>query len=200
MHVLTEYTPRMKTILDAPFPSDNSHDTYRSKLLNVQLKTVCLMLFGLLYKQLSVQKIKAEVHTHLYGPKTEGNELTKHLITIAHEIKSSPKKQLQKELYQHMDYFDINECVMREIIRDYFSEAYNCLAQVLMRTQTKEHLFVQYLFNSRRDKGEELWTVLFGGHLLDSDFRFEVLTNFKLREQTDTFYAYMLNAQRANES
>ena len=58
---------------------------------------------------------------------------------------------------------------------------YNCLAAVLMATQTKENLFIQFLFATRRDKGEKLFEILFEGE--NSEFSFEIYTNFAQKSQ-----------------
>jgi NUC194 domain len=77
--------------------------------------------------------------------------------------------------------------VTNKIALDYHCAAYNCLAAVVMGTQTKENFFHVFLFKESREKNELVWEniVDIEVHPKSNPFPFNFLITFQFREPTN---------------
>jgi len=65
-------------------------------------------------------------------------------------------------------------------MQDFYSScAYGCMASVIGKTQSKELLFNQYLFQVNRERTDLLWETLID---IKTEIKFEVETSFKVKE------------------
>lgn len=87
--VMVEYTKHFEEILKKPFKGSNIEKPINFYLL-VREKTHIFNLFEIFYRRLSEETIKGEVHKKLYGPESQGNELTKVLIGMYNQVKKGP--------------------------------------------------------------------------------------------------------------
>lgn len=95
--------------------------------------------------------LKVEIHKKLFGPNSQGNEITKNFIVILHSSKS--KRILDWEVISdNIKSEDINEEYIDRTENRFYCSAYNCLCSLIRKTQTKEVNFVNFLFQTFRDK------------------------------------------------
>lgn len=142
-----------------------------------------------MYTRLDAEAIKSSLHQALYGKDTKGNELTKFLIINCH----GAKRQFLPSYKRLSDWLESQEKDVRSTSTNsdkriiniysvqgfYSSCAYGCMATVIAKTQSKELLFNQYLFQANREKGDILWESLID---TKTEIKFEVETSFKVKE------------------
>lgn len=135
----------------------------------VVMDTLCIM-----YQKVDDQVIRNTIHKQLFGAGSQGNELTKKVILHCGKIRKQrfDKLWVLEEGKKNLDHahFDLDH-----LLQDYYSANYNLLIYCMIRTQTKENLFLQQLFASK--PGEQPWHQLVIPDQLD--FGFEIETKFK---------------------
>ncbi|KAL4502183.1 hypothetical protein ABPG72_000418 [Tetrahymena utriculariae] len=138
-------------------------------------------IFESLYKTLSLEKIKDDVHKKLYPDTTQGNELTKSLIKIAFEYRKKGFERaddIKNNVQNNPDLIGIDSY---SILQQFSCAVYNCLSQIITKTQNKENILNQFLFQQKND---HLWDLLIDG--TQKEFNFEIETNFEERSYART--------------
>lgn len=137
-------------------------EIYDSKeyLFTLREKYWILIFFERFFSRMPSNVIKENIHKSLYGPGSQGNELTKQLITFCGKYrKDRPEK------------YEIIESITnsQEYIRGFCCANYSCLLTCIRKTQSQEKVYVNFLFR------EQNWKVLI--HEKD-DFGFTPQTYF----------------------
>ena len=123
----------------------------------------------------------------MYGPNTQGNELTKFLIANCHNAKKQYApgyKDLNEWLQAQLASKKSTSVVETQTLTGhsvqefYSSSAYGCMCSVISKTQSKEVIFNQYLFQANRDKGDLLWELIID---TDKKLNFEIETAFHMK-------------------
>ncbi len=138
---------------------------------------------------MDAEAIKSDLHKHLYGAAAQGNELTKFLIMHCHNSKRQPAFG-----YKELDAWLQSQAATKRAIgastaefkglaahavQEFFSSsAYGCMCSVITKTQSKEILFNQYLFQVNRDKGDTMWELMLD---TESKLNFEIETAFQVK-------------------
>ena len=168
----------------------NENDTSACDIIMIQMfKGYIYHIYEIAYRRLEQEIIKSDLHKYLYGGSTQGNELTKFLISSCNAAKKQQFAgykgvQTWLEVQEKQDegssnYFvGIKKVTAHSIQVFYSSSAYSCMCSVISKTQSKENVFTQYLFQVNRDKSELLWELL-----VDTEARitFEVETSFHVK-------------------
>jgi hypothetical protein len=97
--------------------------------------------------------LKVEIHKKIFGDKSQGNELTKIFILELHNAKRM--KILDWEiicinLFKKTE--ELDQKYLNSVENKYYCSAYNCLCNLIRKTQTKDDIFVKFLFQTFRDK------------------------------------------------
>jgi len=140
------------------------------------------------------------LHKFLYGASSQGNELTKSLIVLAHNAKKCDSTVFAKEGEEWVKKMkDENNLLptasFQKILIQYCQSAYCCLSIVLIKTQTKEIVFPQFLFITNRDKNESLWENIVPNETYD----FKVETNFSYSGTDDHSFNKKQSTSIANQ-
>lgn len=171
--------------------TEYSEQTDPVELFNfVQEQTYLMDFYEVVYRRLPLDKIKGSVHTRLYGDSTAQNELSKALIAIAHQAKSGQIRNFSRICADIKPEFVTNEGGKEgrqaELEKAQYSHqavqtkfccsAYSLLSSVIVRTQTNEVVFANFLFNPRQgEASQSLWSLLID---TEKDFEFKVQTHF----------------------
>jgi len=97
--------------------------------------------------------LKVEIHKRIFGEKSQGNELTKIFILELHNAKRM--KILDWEticIHLNKKSDEINQKYFNKVENNYYCSAYNCLCNLIRKTQTKDEVFVKFLFQTFREK------------------------------------------------
>jgi hypothetical protein len=95
--------------------------------------------------------LKNEIHKKLFGENSQGNELTKILILELHNVKRM-KIPDWEVIIKNVKIEGNEPSYVHKVENRFYSEGYNCLASLIKLTQTKEEIFVKFLFQTFRDK------------------------------------------------
>ena len=142
-----------------------------------------------MYRRIDADTIKSDLHKHLYGASSQGNELTKFLIMSCHNAKRQPAagyKELDSWLQSQAatkrsigaSTVEFKGLAAHTVQEFYSSSAYGCMCSVITKTQSKEILYNQYLFQINRDKGDMLWELMLD---TESKQQFEIETAFQVK-------------------
>lgn len=149
----------------------------KQKLLHVMEISSFYKIVETLYRNISQERIRGEVHVAVVGDKTSGNELTKKLILLSHQSKATPHSYLN-EVRASFEYKDDETWVLaKEIFIEHARTAYCCLGSVILKTQKKIPIFLKFLMEKNESKGELLFE-----NLIEEGFKFQfsVETNFSV--------------------
>ncbi len=103
------------------------------------------------FTRFPVEILKNDIHKKIYGENSQGNELTKILILELHNSKRMriPDWDI---IINNIKIEDNDNKYVHLIENRFYSEAYNSLASLIKLTQTKEEIYVKFLFQTFRDK------------------------------------------------
>eukprot|EP01022_Parablepharisma_sp_SALTPOND_P020644 TRINITY_DN3819_c0_g1_i2.p1 TRINITY_DN3819_c0_g1~~TRINITY_DN3819_c0_g1_i2.p1 ORF type:complete len:1640 (+),score=159.31 TRINITY_DN3819_c0_g1_i2:9252-14171(+) len=189
-HKSLEATLKDQSDLRSKPPIDICLDLFYKQffLFKRLLRGYVYQIYEILYRRIDVDTLKGDLQKALYGPNAQGNELTKFLIVNSHNAKkqyTSAYKDLtqwlqtqeasKKALGTSVD----SKAITAHSVQEFYSgSAYGCMCSVIGKTQSKELVFNQYLFQINRDKGDILWEVLVD---TESKVTFEIETSFRVR-------------------
>ncbi|OMJ94285.1 hypothetical protein SteCoe_2629 [Stentor coeruleus] len=120
-------------------------EIYDSKeyLFRLREKTWILLIFERFFAKLPSNRLKENVHKALYGPGSQGNELTKQIIVFC-----SKYRKERPEKYELIDSISASS----DYIRQFCCAAYSCLLTCIRKTQSQEKVYVNYLFRDQNWK------------------------------------------------
>ncbi|PRP75851.1 DNA-dependent protein kinase subunit [Planoprotostelium fungivorum] len=125
------------------------------------------------YRILDPQTIREIMNRRFSGEAAKGNELTASVMRLGHNAKCDP--HLVHSLRPPRDDASNEDKQTYTLFRnrcfEYQCSAFNALAAVVSRTQTKENFYSVFFFRENRDKGEH-------------DYKLEVETNFSTVKRT----------------
>lgn len=120
-------------------------EIYDSKeyLFRLREKTWILLIFERFFAKLPSNRLKENVHKALYGPGSQGNELTKQIIVFCSKYRIE-----RPEKYELIDSISASS----EYIRQFCCAVYSCLLTCIRKTQSQEKIYVNYLFRDQNWK------------------------------------------------
>ena len=142
-------------------------EIYDSKeyLFRLREKTCILMMFERFFSRMPSNVIKESIHKSLYGTSSQGNELTKQIISFCGKYRKE-----RPEKYELIESFANSQ----EYIRQFSCASYACLLTCIRKTQSQEKIYVNFLF---RDQN---WKILLEEK---DDFGFTPQTLFSNKER-----------------
>lgn len=175
-----EYYPQLfkimieRTILDP-----------KEKLFYIRSTASVLKIFEVCYRRIPLPTIRNEIHKRIIGEETLGNEITKKLLLLTHNLKKKRHRYFE-EVQASLCPKKIEDSIENEALRlevemtfqEMYEQAYMCLGSVLLKTQKKSKIFVNFLLKANQSKNELLFDNLIGR---DYDFNFKVETNFVIK-------------------
>ena len=136
-------------------------------------RTSAFSLLTVYFDNLSSNAIKDHVN-QVFAPNESAkkNELTTALMKSAHQSRSKP-----------LDNYLL--IIPETVVREYHCAAYNCLASVVLKTQTNPQFFTVFFFKENGEKSEYIWKNIINVHDVP---KFEVETQFPvMRSLLDEF-------------
>ena len=129
---------------------------------NLYEKVYILLFFEKGYSRIPSSELKESTHKKLFGENSQGNELTKQLISFCNKYRKS--KPERHEVIGGIQGFE-------QCLRDFASACYSCLLTCIRKTQSQEKVYTNFLFK------DQVWSYL----VEDKQFyNFAPQTNFKL--------------------
>jgi len=101
--------------------------------------------------RIPTEVFRSEIAKRIYPDKQE-NEITKSLIS---ELHNSKKMRILEwtQISESIESEDNNRAYIDQVENEFYCSAYNCICTIIRKTQTKEEIFVRFLFITDRKKG-----------------------------------------------
>jgi hypothetical protein len=152
--------------------------SYENKYLIVLEKSVVYKFLEICFKRLPSEMVKDEITKRLFNSNAQGNELTKILILELHNAKRTKIPDFDL-ITKNIKLEELDEAYNNKVENRFYCNAYCSLAALIKCTQTKDDVFVKFLFQTIRDKNEKLFELLI---LKEFTYNFTVETNFYTKE------------------
>ena len=146
------------------------------RYLMVREKTHILLFLETMIRRLDPEIVKTQITKKLYGQTCKGNELTTYLIVTASKAKSIAidgfLSTARGAIESEIPILNSPE----QIQRRFTCAAYNLLCSVILKTQSKQNLFCNYLF-AGKPGCPSVWSLIIDCSKEDI-YQFSVQTNF----------------------